>query len=202
MIYIVISILLVSAGIFLFLFSLFYTGDKTVSKIRKAIPAHDPAVKPEAAEGGKTNVKTVTALFRDSDDTGALNHNEIDITSLNENGEPALKDNVKLKAVLFEDSTGAVDYSKFSIPLDLDADYSGFKRIGPGDFSVDAGGINFISDKKLYRFDFHRIREIKTGSNYLVMIPSSDTAAKLFIFDKEYPELKKTEEQFSLSRKG
>jgi hypothetical protein len=216
--------MLVLAGVFLFLFSLLYTeknGIESLPLIKKNHSSIVTVLKEDAPSSKDIKeIKTVQKLYSDSEEVADLyegsssdKKNNHAVDSVSQNNENNLKSSAedssvsgsladKSKAVLFEDSSGAVDYSTLSMPIDLNADYSGIKRIGSGEFSIDDSGYNFISDKKLYRFDFHRIRDIKAGANYLALMPSSDAAAKLFIFDKEYSDIKKAEEQFSLYRKG
>ena len=218
MIYLIISVLLVSAGVFLFLFSFFYS-EKNVSRTppenEKKQSGYFAVLNDEPAQNENTEkIKTVKTLYSDSEEVADLyedsdsdhkktfnNSRNSESAAVNYTGM-STADTAAVKAVLFEDSSGAVDYSTLSIPLDLSADYSGIKRIGVGGFSIDETGYSFISDKKLYRFDVHRIRDIKAGKNYLALMPLSDSATKLFIFDKEYPVIKEAEEKFSPYRKG
>ncbi len=218
MIYLIISVLLVSAGVFLFLFSFFYaenTGNRLSLRNEKTHSGYSAVLSEEPAQNNNSKeIKTVKTLYSDSEEVSDLyevsdsdhkkslnNSNKFESASGN-NTVKSSADTAGVKAVLFEDSSGAVDYSTLSIPLDLSADYSGIKRIGIGGFSIDETGYSFISDKKLYRFDVHRIRDIKAGRNYLALMPLSDSATKLFIFDKEYSIIKEAEEKFSPYRKG
>ncbi len=218
MIYLIISVLLVSAGIFLFLFSFFYVennGNLSASNSKKDHSRKISVLSDNDSHSKNTReIKTVKTLYSDSEEVADLYegsspdqkesvNNEKNMgSSAGSSSGMSSPDAVAVKAVLFEDFSGAVDYSMLSIPLDLSADYSGIKRIGIGGFSIDETGYNFICDKKLYRFDVHRIRDIKAGKNYLALIPLSDSATKLFIFDNENPIIKEAEEKFSPYRKG
>jgi hypothetical protein len=218
MIFLVISILLVSAGVFILLFSVFYTGDSANTNIIHDKKNHAPVVtvidEDDSSVKNIKDVKTVRTLYSDSEEvselyekSGADQYNKIAADAVPQNNENNIKSAAdlaagKYNAVLFEDSSRAVDYSTFSMPLDLNTDYSGIKRIGAGEFSFDDSGYSFISEKKLYRFDFHRIREIKTGENYIALMPVSDGSSKLFIFNREYSDIKNAEEKFKQYKKG
>ncbi len=89
------------------------------------------------------------------------------------------------RAVLYEDGSGVIDFNNGTGPSISDMDeYKNIKRIGRGILAVEKGGISFSLGKKLYRYDFHRIRDIKTGENHLALFLHGSDAVKLFIFDR------------------
>lgn len=88
------------------------------------------------------------------------------------------------KAVLFEDKSHVIDYSNSSGSIDPSLEeYKNIKRIGSGTISVESGGITFYMGKKLYRYDFHRIRDIKAGTSHLALFLMGSTSVKLFIIE-------------------
>ncbi|OHD68377.1 MAG: hypothetical protein A2W19_14255 [Spirochaetes bacterium RBG_16_49_21] len=103
--------------------------------------------------------------------------------------EPARKEadsSLKQRAILYDDGSHVMDYG--TEPGGIDPTLEGYrhiKRIGSGEFSVEKGGINFFTGRKLYRYDFHRIRDIKTGGRHLALFLQGSDAVKLFIFDAD-----------------
>ncbi|GEM_PF-1078050 len=88
------------------------------------------------------------------------------------------------KAVLFEDKSNVIDYGSESGSIDPSLEkYRNIKRIGEGTISVETGGITFYMGKKLYRYDFHRIRDIKAGKSHLALFLMGSGSIKLFIIE-------------------
>jgi hypothetical protein len=88
------------------------------------------------------------------------------------------------KAVLFEDKSNVIDYSSESGSIDPSLEkYKSIKRIGNGTISVENGGITFYMGKKLYRYDFHRIRDIKAGKSHIALFLMGSGSVKLFIME-------------------
>ncbi len=88
------------------------------------------------------------------------------------------------KAVLFEDKSNVIDYSGESGSIDPSLEkYKNIKRIGSGTISVETGGITFYMGKKLYRYDYHRIRDIKAGESHLALFLMGSGSVKLFIIE-------------------
>jgi len=88
------------------------------------------------------------------------------------------------KAVLFEDKSQVIDYSSESGSIDPSLEkYKQIKRIGDGIIRVETGGISFYMGKKLYRYDFHRVRDIRTGKNHLALFLMGGASVKLFIIE-------------------
>lgn len=101
-------------------------------------------------------------------------------------GETATASDREQKAVLFEDRSSVIDYSSESGSIDPSLEkYRNIKRIGSGTMSVETGGITFYMGKKLYRFDFHRVRDIKAGKNHLALFLMGSGSVKLFIIEPE-----------------
>lgn len=90
------------------------------------------------------------------------------------------------KATLYEDGSHVIDYNSESGTIDASlTDYKNIKRIGSGHIIVEKGGINFYRKKKLYRYDFHRITDIKSGGKFMALILAGSDTVKLFIVDNE-----------------
>jgi len=88
------------------------------------------------------------------------------------------------QAVLFEDSSHIIDYSTESGSIDPSMKgYKNIKRIGSGTLAVEKGGITFSMGKKLYRYDFHRVRDLRTGSRHFALFLHGSKAVKLFIVE-------------------
>lgn len=89
-------------------------------------------------------------------------------------------------AVLYEDSSRVIDYDSGSGIIDPSLEgYKQIRRIGSGKFAVEKGGITFRTGSTLYRFDFHRLRDIKEGSRHLALFLGGSESVRLFIFDSE-----------------
>jgi hypothetical protein len=88
------------------------------------------------------------------------------------------------EAVLFEDSSHIIDYGNESGSIDPSLEgYKNIKRIGNGKLTIEKGGITFFMGKKLYRYDFHRIRDLKPGNRHLALFLHGSGNVKLFIVD-------------------
>lgn len=92
-------------------------------------------------------------------------------------------DDSEMTAVLFEDNSRIIDYDKETVSIDPGlAGYKKIRRVGSGRLSIEKAGISFHMGKKLYRYDFHRVRDIKTGSKHLAVFLAGSDSVKLFIF--------------------
>lgn len=97
---------------------------------------------------------------------------------------PVPGEQIELQAVLFEDSSNVIDYSNESGTIDPSLQgYRKIKRIGSGTLSVGKGGVTFFMGKKLYRYDFHRVRDLKQGSRHVALFLQGSKAVKLFIVE-------------------
>jgi len=86
-------------------------------------------------------------------------------------------------AVLFEDGSGAVDYERGGIDESLVQNLNRIKRIGSGTIQLDQSGLNFYSDKKLFRYDFHRIQDLKAGKKTVALFLKGGDNVKFFILN-------------------
>lgn len=104
--------------------------------------------------------------------------------------------------VLFEDSSGAVEYRGAPSEIDETLEkYNKIKRIGEGSLSAEKNGISFHIDKKLYRFDYHRISELNTGGDYIAVRIGDQPQIKLFIFREGDSRIEKIAADYA-SHKG
>jgi hypothetical protein len=88
------------------------------------------------------------------------------------------------KAVLYEDSSRVIDYATASGSIDPSLEkYRSIRRLGNGLISLEKEGISFHMGKKMYRYDFHRIRDIKTGESHMALFLGGSESVKLFIFE-------------------
>lgn len=89
-------------------------------------------------------------------------------------------------AILFDDSSNVIDYIKESGIIDSTLEkYKKIKRIGRGKFILEKDGINFHIGRKLYRFDFHRIKDISAGNNFVALFSKGGDSIKMFLFEKK-----------------
>ncbi len=94
-------------------------------------------------------------------------------------------ENEPARVVMFEDSSGVIDYDSGVGIIDPGlSGYKKIKRIGTGDLALDRDGLNFNVKDRLYRFDFHIISRIFTGDNYFAFPVKDGGAVRLFIFEK------------------
>ncbi len=90
----------------------------------------------------------------------------------------------ELKAVLYEDSSRVIDYASESGTIDPSLEkYKKIRRLGNGHVAIEKEGISFYMGKKMYRYDFHRIRDLKTGERHIALFISGSESVKLFIFE-------------------
>ncbi len=88
--------------------------------------------------------------------------------------------------VMFEDSSNIIDYGNNDSIIDSTLkEYKKIRRVGAGNFDLSDDGINFRVGKRLYRFDFRRITDIKSGGNFIVLKMQGSSDLKLFLFKKD-----------------
>lgn len=105
-------------------------------------------------------------------------------------------------AILFEDSSGVIDYENGYGTIDPTRDrYRNIKRRGMGEITLEKAGISFHVGKKLFRYDFHKISSLKTGRNYIALIPEGESPVKLFIFTEPGPVISRVADAFVSYRK-
>jgi hypothetical protein len=90
----------------------------------------------------------------------------------------------ELKAVLYEDSSRVIDYASESGTIDPSLEkYRKIRRLGSGHIALEKEGISFYMGKKMYRYDFHRIRDLKIGERHIALFIGGSESVKLFIVD-------------------
>jgi len=109
----------------------------------------------------------------------------------------------KVSAVMFDDRSNIIDYEAGAGVIDSTfSKYKSIKRIGKGDIESDYDGINFYIDEKLYRFDFHKVYDIWSGSDYIALPLKGNSTVKLFIIENSAGFPYKVEADFKEYEKG
>ena len=99
-----------------------------------------------------------------------------------DNSEGVVSDDSTKQIVLFEDYSTVIDYDTNNSSIDSTLnEYENIRRIGSGTFVSINDGISFYVGKKLYRFDFHNLLDVKHGDNFLALFYGMGKAVKLFI---------------------
>jgi len=191
------SIILILLGVLIFVYSIIVdtkkrTGgiDVSAADVEKSPPSTGQPSRASLGAGtrkqgegsplGKKNINS---------DEAVMKHTRKTYAGENDSGQAAVFDkkipaSVKQTAVLYEDSSHVIDYNNETGVIDSGLEgYNNIKRIGSGELAVEKGGISFSIGKKLYRYDFHRVRDIKTGDKHLALFLHGSDAVKLFIFD-------------------
>ncbi|MBN2041418.1 MAG: hypothetical protein JW864_15360 [Spirochaetes bacterium] len=84
---------------------------------------------------------------------------------------------------LYEDASNIIDYENNDSILDPGLrEYEKIKRIGEGSIELLKNGINFRTGKKLFRFDYHRVSDVKKGKNYFVLQMKGSNKNRIFVF--------------------
>ncbi len=110
-----------------------------------------------------------------------------------ESGNP----NESYSFILFDDRSSLIDYRNGFGSIDPSLkEYKNIKRMGNGRFLLDREGINFYMKKKQFRFDFYRINEIVTGSNYIAAFVKGSDAVKLFVVENETELIDRVQSKF------
>lgn len=148
--------------------------DSKLIKTETVSPAHkkETSTEPETQQAESEQKKSTT------------------VSTLSDKDIPEKND--EAVAVFYEDESGNVDYSVPSSEIDPSLEtYKKIRRIGEGIISSKQKGINFHIDKKLYRFDFHRISELNRGHDYIALKLTGQKPVKLFIFKQDTSEKEK-----------
>ncbi|HPS85924.1 MAG TPA: hypothetical protein PLY36_04220 [Spirochaetota bacterium] len=108
-----------------------------------------------------------------------------------------------VSAVMFDDRSNIIDYESGVGVIDPTfSKYKSIKRIGKGRIESDYDGVNFYLDEKLYRFDFHKVYDIWSGSNYIALPLKGNSTVKLFIIENSAGFPGKVEANFKEYEKG
>jgi hypothetical protein len=90
------------------------------------------------------------------------------------------------QATLYEDSSNIIDYEKSENRIDPTLkEYRNIKRMGKGDIELAKEGINFYIGKKFFRFDYHRIRDLKIGERFIAIFLKGSDIVRVFVFDRD-----------------
>jgi hypothetical protein len=194
------SLVLIFLGILIFLYSIMLDA-----KRRREVPEHAPADDPVTApKKEKAPVKQPAPTVRKSaatagsgptqDDRGGRSplatpggiHPEEPRSRRTERTVPdsASGPQADLKAVLYEDSSRVIDYSSESGIIDPSLEkYRKIRRLGSGHVAIEKDGVSFYMGKKMYRYDFHRVRDLKKGERHIALFVGGSESVKLFIFE-------------------
>jgi hypothetical protein len=110
-----------------------------------------------------------------------LGETEDDLPGFDEFPSPAEPEENRI--LLYEDSTGLIDYHSSSSMIAADpAVYASLKRKGEGTLEADPHGIVFRANGTFFRFDYRRITDIRTGEDYTAIFMSGGGPVWLLIF--------------------
>ncbi len=180
------SLALISLGIIIFLYSIFLDTKRrrdnrpstpgAAGDSRAPVSQSRKETLPDEKKGIRNRGKQVTR--------GGPAEAKVPSGEQEEPSGAAAASNRERKAVLFEDKSNVIDYGSESGSIDPSLEkYKNIKRIGSGTISIETGGITFYMGKKLYRYDFHRIRDIKAGKSHLALFLMGSGSTKLFIVE-------------------
>ncbi len=200
-----ISLALIFIGIIIFIFSIIVDARRTHEE--KAPPVEPPSEKvPPRMEGGaRPSGKTHRVVgsgreampgsaaapqsqggARQAPSPSPPGRREARARSASSRRETPPRVQSEPLAVLYEDSSRVIDYDSASGIIDPSLErYKQIRRIGRGRFAVEKGGITFRTESTLYRFDFHRLRDIREGSRHLALFLGGSESVRLFIFESE-----------------
>lgn len=100
--------------------------------------------------------------------------------------------------VLYDDSSSVINYSSSGGFIDPTLEeYRKIRRVGRGNVLLDRDGVSFYQGTKLFRFDFHRLKEVVTGDNFMALFISGSETVKLFIADRGNDVMMRIKEKFS-----
>ena len=192
-----ISLVLIFLGILIFLYSIMLDARK-----RRETPAHPvpEAASAPAAQGAKPAVKPAP-LRKRAAAVGPTQEERGSRSPLASPGQVILDDEpprrtertvpsaqpmagAELQAVLYEDASRVIDYANESGSIDPSLEkYKKIRRLGGGRVALEKDGISFYMGKKMYRYDFGRIRDLRSGEKHMALFIGGSESVKLFIFE-------------------
>jgi hypothetical protein len=197
-----ISLVLIFLGILIFLYSILLDARKRrempahpvaeTAAVTPAVPEAGPAVKPgpaplrkrAAAAGSPTQEERGSRSPLAS--PGAVLFNDEPRPRRTDRPVPSAAPvaDAGLQAVLYEDSSRVIDYANESGSIDPSLEkYRKIRRLGSGRVAMEKDGISFYMGKKMYRYDFGRIRDLRSGEKHMALFIGGSESVKLFIFD-------------------
>ena len=87
----------------------------------------------------------------------------------------------EFSVVLYIDDKGVVLQDSSTGILEENGAYDEFTRVGSGTAVIGADALSVRIDKKLFRYDYHRIREIKLREGVSVVYLKGDSRGNIFI---------------------
>ncbi len=100
-------------------------------------------------------------------------------------------DDASVYAVLFDDRSNLIDYDSGTGSIgESVAAYKGIKRIGRGKVQVDDDGVSFYMDDKFFRFDFHKVYDVWSGTGFIALPLKGGNSVKLFMVEgvSDFPD--------------
>ncbi len=126
---------------------------------------------------------------------------EDEIPDITEEPAPEI-DPYKASVLCYEDSSTVIDYYNNTTTIDSTLmSYKHIKLIGKGTLTLENQGFNFHIGKTLRRFDFHAIQDMKSGGDFLALIPRKGPI-KLFIIKENNSFIETSMNNFQINQKG
>ena len=181
------SLAVIFLGILIFAYSILVDAKKRRKEPRPYASEQEAASGSKAFSGGSAGTKPDLNRGDAPGQKGNKSKHAVMEHSRREEGllsRPASASRSEKQAVLYEDSSHVIDYANQSGSIDPSLEgYKNIKRIGRGHLDVEKGGVTFYMGKKLYRFDFHRVRDVKSGRGHLAIFLEGSDAVRLFIIE-------------------
>jgi hypothetical protein len=164
--------------------------DKSNNFVRVLVPLQDTKTDNESFNN-KSYEEVNSGIDNSTKSSGILKELEVEIDDM-KNTEPLSAKDVNLgtgdecTAVLFEDSSGIIDYENGLTTIDPSlSEYKNLKRIGRGRFEIAKEGINFFVGKSFFRFDFYKIENAWAGKNFIAIFLKGSSVVRLFLFEND-----------------
>jgi hypothetical protein len=136
----------------------------------------------------KEIVQDIHQDFQEKERAGTepFNGKSAEVAVSPESADAERKVPVVFSAALYEDLSEIIDYDNNDSAIDLSFnEYKKIRRICAGNIEIVKDGINFRSGKKLFRFDFQQVANIKTGSNYFALFIKKSKSSRLFLYNQD-----------------
>lgn len=105
---------------------------------------------------------------------------------------PAEEDLDSAGAVLYEDASRLVDYSREKGIIDPDIEhYREIRRINEGNLVLENEGFSFHCGRKFFRFDFIKVEKIFFSQNSIAIIYGAGSPVRLFLLREGTPLLER-----------
>jgi hypothetical protein len=189
------SIVFIVAGLILVIYALLSRLRKPVSSssdvIDKTITSsshldvHKTQRADEVSSRGthqENDVITVPNLFIQGKDKKGENENKESISKETVDASETRENNIE--ALLYEDSSGNIDYDGLGGSIDSTLkSYDDLRLIGEGFLKLEKNGLSFVSKGRFFRFDFYKIQNFHNGDSYVALQTSVDSPIRLFLME-------------------